>query len=110
MFFDQSAATQDLQRVAHRLARDAEPQRDFFLSETLPGRQRSVRDRVHEALVHLIDERAGRGDRFEGHIGILNSEFQIVKCFAPEIREGRAYCVDLVRFFDGAAVDREPVH
>ena len=62
-------------RVADRLARDAEPQRDLFLGETLPRRQCSVRDRVHEAIVHLIDQRARRGHRVRR--SCWNSEFRI---------------------------------
>ena len=90
---EKSATLEHLQGVAHRLAGDAEHQREFFLGQPAAGFQRTVDDGGQQPVVHLIDQGRLRLELSErrcrhrlprlahGVIDVLlsiqNSEFQV---------------------------------
>jgi hypothetical protein len=45
-----------MQRMRHRLARYAEPFRKFVLPDAMPGRQRTIGDRLEDPGIDLLDQ------------------------------------------------------
>jgi len=71
---DQPVALQQRHRLLDRLARHAEPRRQFLLHEVGAGGQGAVADLVEQGLVGLLGTAGGGWDRLHG---TLNSEFHI---------------------------------
>ena len=55
-FGDQPLPVQQMQRVGHRLARDAELFGQLVLPDAMPGRQRTVDDRLEDPRIDLVDQ------------------------------------------------------
>ena len=66
-FGDESLPVQQMQRVGHRLARNAELFRQLVLPDAMPRRQRAVGDRLEDPGIDLVDQ---VGERIQGdHAG-----------------------------------------
>ena len=66
-FGDESLPVQQMQRMGHRLARDAELFRQLVLPDAMSRRQRTVGDRLEDPGIDLIDQ---VGERIQGdHAG-----------------------------------------
>ena len=55
-FGDEPLPVQQMQRMGHRLARDAELFRQLVLPDAMPGRQRTVDDRLEDPGIDLVDQ------------------------------------------------------
>jgi hypothetical protein len=56
MLDNESLPLQELKRVTHRLARDAQPIRNLFLGQPLARSQYAFGDSVDQPTVNLLDE------------------------------------------------------
>ncbi len=82
VFDRQPLALDQLERVADRLARNAEQRRHLVLAQALAGCEPAVSDRGHQPLVHQIDQDGAARQRLQRSIfacqvviRIRNSEF-----------------------------------
>ena len=55
-FGDEPLPVQQMQRMGHRLARYAELFRQLVLPDAMPGRQRTVGDRLEDPGIDLVDQ------------------------------------------------------
>ena len=76
-FGDQPLPVQQMQRVRHRLARDAELLRQLVLPDAVPRRQRAVDDRLEDPGIDLIDQVGERIQRDHAGRPFRNTEFRI---------------------------------
>ena len=76
-FGDQALPVQQMQRVADRLARDAELFGELVLPDAVSWRQRAVDDAVEDPRIDLVDQVRGRVERGSWGVrfGIRNSVF-----------------------------------
>ena len=74
---NQPLPVQQMQRVADRLARDAELFGELVLPDAVPRRQGAIDDAVENPRIDLVDQVRGRVERDHGavHFGIRNSVF-----------------------------------
>ena len=77
-FGDEPLPVQQMQRMRHRLARYAELFRQLVLPDAMPGRQRTVGDRLEDPGIDLVDQVGERiqWDHAGCPFGIRNSEFR----------------------------------